>query len=239
MNHINLGLLVILKDNLKKAKSIVEHVIYEFWGNGNLLRHEELIAIDVTCHCPKSWQEIHTTHLNNRESAKKIDQEYAKAFKFKKVEIADLIIGQEKILVRWVSEGIHKGNFFDIKATHRHFDLAGQTIYQFNNKEQIREVWQAWDMFGLVRQIGDGNPILDNVTNINQCLKQAALLTKQEKECMKYLLEGKTAKETALCMKLSFRTVEYYFENIKDKLTCYRKRDLFTYARLLEKHRLL
>lgn len=198
-----------------------------------------MIASDVTCHCPQSWQEIHTVNLPNRESAKKIDQEYGKAFRFKKVEINDLIVGQDKIWVRWASEGVHKGNFFDIKATHHHFDLSGQTIYQFNRQEKISAVWQAWDMFGLFRQIADGHPVSNNVKDMDMCLKQAYLLSQKEKDCMKYLLEGKTAKETALCMGLSFRTIEYYFENIKNKLTCYRKRDLFAYARLLEKHRML
>ncbi len=230
---------MILKSNVKKAKSIVEHIIYEFWGKGNLSRHNELIAMDVVCHCPPSWKEFHTTDLCNRQNAKKIDQEYARAFRFKKVEINDFVIGQDKIAVRWTSDGIHKGNFFDIKATNRHFHLTGQTIYQFNQQEQIGSVWQGWDMFGLFRQIADGDPIVNSQTEINNSFKQASLLSQREKDCMKYMLEGKTAKETALCLKLSFRTIEYYFENIKNKLTCYRKRDLFAYARLLDKHRML
>lgn len=230
---------MILKDNLKRAKSIVEHVIYEFWGNGNLSNYHELIAEDVTCHCPQSWQEFHTINLTNRESAKKIDQQYAIAFRFKKVEIEDLIIGEDKILVCWACEGFHKGNFFDIKASYQHFDLSGQTIYQFNRQEKIGSVWQAWDMFGLFRQIANESSLSNNVKEMDNCLKQASLLSKKEKECLKYFLEGKTAKETALCMQISFRTIEYYFENIKNKLTCYRKRDLLAYARLLEKHRML
>jgi DNA-binding CsgD family transcriptional regulator/predicted ester cyclase len=230
---------MILKDNLKKAKSIVEHIIYEQFGNGNFSMYEQFIARNVICHCPQSWQEIHTTHLKSRQSAKKIDQEYAIAFQFKKVEIADLIIDDDKIVVRWDSEGIHKGNFFDILATHRHFHLTGQTIYQFNKEEQIGTVWQSWDMLGLLGQIRDIPFVPDSIQDIDTFLKQAAFLSHQERECMRYLLQGKTAKETALRMKLSFRTIEYYFENIKDKLVCFRKKDLFTYARLLEKHRII
>src|SRR5581483_8932447 len=47
--------------------------------------------------------------------------------------------------------------------------------------------------------------------------EKGALLSPREKECMKLLLLGKSAKETALLLGLSPRTVEFYFENIRKK----------------------
>ena len=49
-------------------------------------------------------------------------------------------------------------------------------------------------------------------------------------------MDGKTAKETADALDISFRTVESYFENMKAKLHCETKRDLFQYAFLFSKH---
>lgn len=59
---------------------------------------------------------------------------------------------------------------------------------------------------------------------------QVSKLTPREKECIKCLIDGKSAKETALILGLSPRTVEFYFENIKNKLSCETKRDILKYA---------
>ncbi len=58
-------------------------------------------------------------------------------------------------------------------------------------------------------------------------------LTPREKECLKHFGEGKSAKETASLLHLSPRTIESYFENIKNKLSCWSKQDLLEIAKLL------
>ncbi|MCE5315895.1 MAG: LuxR C-terminal-related transcriptional regulator [Parachlamydia sp.] len=52
------------------------------------------------------------------------------------------------------------------------------------------------------------------------------LLSRREKECLQLFLEGHTAAETAALLTLSRRTVETYFENIKDKLGCNSKAEI-------------
>lgn len=51
-------------------------------------------------------------------------------------------------------------------------------------------------------------------------------LSSREKECLELFLQGKTAQQTALLLNLSRRTVETYFENIKDKLGCLSKAEI-------------
>lgn len=53
-------------------------------------------------------------------------------------------------------------------------------------------------------------------------------LTQRELDCITYLLENKTAEETASFMNISRRTVESYFENLKTKLNCNSKNELYT-----------
>lgn len=48
-------------------------------------------------------------------------------------------------------------------------------------------------------------------------------LSSRELECIFLYAKGKTAKETARELNISQRTVETYFENIKNKLNCYTK----------------
>lgn len=57
-------------------------------------------------------------------------------------------------------------------------------------------------------------------------------LTVREKEVLKYLTNGKTAQEIADMLFLSRRTVEKFFENIKLKLHCERRSEIFD--RLIE-----
>lgn len=54
-------------------------------------------------------------------------------------------------------------------------------------------------------------------------------LSSREFQCLNYYFAGKTAKETAIILKLSNRTVEEYFENLKRKMRCKHKRDLLKY----------
>ena len=51
-------------------------------------------------------------------------------------------------------------------------------------------------------------------------------LSKIEKDCLYYYLHGLSAKETALTLKLSPRTIETYLAEIKEKLQCHTKHDL-------------
>lgn len=55
-------------------------------------------------------------------------------------------------------------------------------------------------------------------------------LSHRELECLYHLVHGKSQKEIAYVMKLSPRTVESYFENIKNKLDIYNRSQLIEYA---------
>ncbi|MGQ3890940.1 LuxR C-terminal-related transcriptional regulator [Legionella sp. CNM-4043-24] len=51
-------------------------------------------------------------------------------------------------------------------------------------------------------------------------------LSERETECFFYLIRGHSAKSIAAILNLSVRTIEYYFENIKNKFNCYSKSEL-------------
>lgn len=197
----------------RKKQFIIEHVLYEFLGNGNLSRYDDFVETDIKIHHPQSAQKLGLYNVDNRKNAKIVDKYYSEAFKVEKVEINDLLGDEDKVVVRWGFEGIHRADFFFMKASGNPVKVTGQTIYRVN--EKIQEVWHAWDLLGLQEQIQTRSGKME-------------LLSSKEKECVKHYLLGKTAKETAICMGLSFRTVEYYFENIKNKLGCSTKRELIT-----------
>jgi len=62
-------------------------------------------------------------------------------------------------------------------------------------------------------------------------IQLAGQLSRREKQCIQLLLAGMSAKESAKALKLSHRTVEFYFENIKNKLFCSTKPEIFQLAK--------
>ncbi len=56
--------------------------------------------------------------------------------------------------------------------------------------------------------------------------QQEDYLTRQEARCMVCFLRGMTVKATADMLELSPRTVEYYVNNMKKRLSCSSKYDL-------------
>ena len=64
--------------------------------------------------------------------------------------------------------------------------------------------------------------------------ERANQLSLRERQCLKLLLQNRSAKESAAMLKLSKRTVEFYFENIKNKLDCQTKMELKRIAQTLE-----
>lgn len=59
-------------------------------------------------------------------------------------------------------------------------------------------------------------------------------LTQREKECLLSLAEGHTAKQTALSLNISYRTVEQFIDKLKQKFHCQHKRELIKVARQLQ-----
>lgn len=71
----------------------------------------------------------------------------------------------------------------------------------------------------------DNKVLQDSMSNFVTSLGYQKL-SAREKECLVWFLKGKTAQQTADFLNLSRRTVETYFENIKDKLGCYSKAEI-------------
>lgn len=69
-------------------------------------------------------------------------------------------------------------------------------------------------------------PLGDNDPKILSFLKHVSGLSPQEYRCLELFKSGHSAQSTAAILGISRRTVETYFENIKNKLGCYSKYDL-------------
>lgn len=75
-------------------------------------------------------------------------------------------------------------------------------------------------IYDFTQQTNSLNKLPNSITSI---------LSQREQECLNNFLDGMTAKETAAILGISHRTIEEYFANIKKKLKCKNKRDLYKF----------
>lgn len=92
------------------------------------------------------------------------------------------------------------------------------------------------DQFNILKERGKESfetipsvPLASNDPKIHAFLKRVCGLSPQEIRCLEYFKQGKSAQATGALMGLSQCTVEFYFENMKNKLGCTSKYDLLNY----------
>lgn len=103
--------------------------------------------------------------------------------------------------------------------------LKGNDFY---SNQLIRPDIHSEIIFNYLKDLGKESEIM-----------KIGLLSKRERQCIQLLLKGKSAKETANFLQLSHRTIEFYFENIKNKLCCTSKQEIFAIGKDFEELGLL
>lgn len=72
-----------------------------------------------------------------------------------------------------------------------------------------------------------------SATGYKNAVKKFLTLSPQEINCLKGLHQGKTAKEIAALLALSPRTVEFYIDNVRNKMDCSTKQELLIQTEFL------
>lgn len=228
----------------KQNIQLVRRLFEEQASQDDTSLYDQLFATDVILNGPASGHVV-----KGISALKKVDQSYHKAYPGAKFEIEKIFDSGNEVIVQWKCRGSYKEGFKGIYPKKKEFCIQGLSYYHFC-KGKIQEIWQFWDRLGILEQIGEVHVQTDPVKpgyyanflkglGMEKYLEKASLLSRRERDCLELLLQGKTAKETAAFLGLSARTVESYFENIKIKLKCSNKGQLFSTAELLKKLELI
>lgn len=152
----------------------------------------------------------HFYHFANNSSSKEINQVY--------LANIDLL----KMFIDYFNENISQS-----AALHSAYDLKFEIDPQSGNyitKNDLELLTTA-----MKNRVNFIQEISANANNI----LQYEPLSRRELDCMKYVVNGKTAREVAAILGLSKRTVEFYISNIKSKLHVTSKSQLIeTFTRL-------
>lgn len=131
--------------NMSQVKRLFEEV----FNKGDLSACHELVSDTVKMHDPDPTEGL--------EAFKAKERLYQQAFPQKRVRIDDLFAINDKVVVRWTAQGVHRGELPGLPATGSEIKVTGISIYRLEN-DKISDIWQEWDRLGLLEQIGEVQP---------------------------------------------------------------------------------
>jgi hypothetical protein len=86
--------------------------------------------------------------------------------------IDEMIAEGVRVWVRWTFNGIHRGEYLGIPATHKPVNFT--VIYIFRIQDgRIAEVWNLWDQVGEWQQLGILPETVENLNQAKSRLKNA------------------------------------------------------------------
>jgi predicted ester cyclase len=131
----------------EENKAKVSRLIEEFVGKGNLAVADEIFATNFVNHSPAAG----TTP--DREDIKKYITKLHTAFPDYYNDIEDMIAEGDRVAVRVMCRGTHRGEFMGISPTGRQVNVTAISILRFAGGKVV-ERWNNTDNLGLLRQLG-------------------------------------------------------------------------------------
>jgi predicted ester cyclase len=95
--------------------------------------------------------------LRGPEMLKRTVSMYRAEFPDVRITVDDMIAADDKVVLRWHSEGTHRGELAGLAPTGAHGSVTGISIDRWNDGK-IVEAWAEWDNLGLARQLGAAPP---------------------------------------------------------------------------------
>lgn len=130
-------------------------LIEETFNNGDFALVDQLIAPDAVNHDPA--EPAHMRGLRGPQVLRRTVQMYRAAFPDVRMTVDDVIAAGDKVVVRWHSEGTHRGDLEGLAPTGARGSVTGISIDKWKDGKVV-ESWTEWDNLGLARQLGAAPP---------------------------------------------------------------------------------
>lgn len=112
-----------------------------------------------------------------------------------------------------------------LKTFVHYFKKETDDLFLAQKERQYRLLHATDPLFAISLPMEEKLSFLKQVGE-KEAVKKFLSLSEREKECLKAVYHGKTAKETAIDLGLSFRTVETYLVHLANKLGCNSKQEI-------------
>jgi steroid delta-isomerase-like uncharacterized protein len=130
-------------------------LIEESFNDGNLDLVDELVAANALNHDPGLPAQVRD--LRGPEALKRAVAMYRAAFPDLRMTVDDVIATDDKVVLRWHSDGTHRGELAGLAPTGARGSVTGISIDRWQDGK-IVEAWAEWDNMGLARQLGAAPP---------------------------------------------------------------------------------
>jgi steroid delta-isomerase-like uncharacterized protein len=121
---------------------------WEAWSKGDFETYKELLAPDYACYFPSR-----STKPMSLEETIEIRKMLQKAFPDISWSMEELIATEDKVIMRVIERGTHKGEYMGIPATGNKYENSGISITRIENGKVV-EQWEELDLLGLMQQLG-------------------------------------------------------------------------------------
>ena len=130
-------------------------LLEQSFNTGTFELIDQLVAPEALNHDPAL--PAHMRDLRGPDALKRIVTMYRAAFPDLRMTVDDVIASGDKVVLRWHSEGTHRGELAGLAPTGVHGMATGISIDQWRDGK-IVEAWAEWDNMGLARQLGAAPP---------------------------------------------------------------------------------
>jgi steroid delta-isomerase-like uncharacterized protein len=130
-------------------------LLEQSFNEGNFELVDELVASDAVNHDPATPAQMRA--LRGPEVLKRTVSMYREAFPDVRITVDDVIAADDKVVLRWHSEGTHRGDLAGLAPTGAHGSVTGISIDRWKDGKVV-EAWAEWDNLGLARQLGAAPP---------------------------------------------------------------------------------
>jgi len=130
-------------------------LIEESFNQGNFALADEFVAPDAVDHDPATPAQMR--ELRGPELVRRTAGMYRAAFPDVRISVDDVIVAGDKVVLRWHSEGTHRGELAGLAPTGARGSVTGISIDQWKDGKVV-ETWTEWDNLGLARQLGAAPP---------------------------------------------------------------------------------
>lgn len=137
-------------DNVAKSK-----LLLDAFSSGDVAAADELLDPQAISHDPATPAAMQS--LRGPEALKRTVSMYRTGFPDLRMVVDDVVADGDKVVLRWHTEGTHRGELQGLAPTGKRGSVTGISIDQWREGKLV-ETWTQWDNLGLARQLGAAPP---------------------------------------------------------------------------------